>query len=93
MDQPMRHYLASAVGEEVKNEIDRGEDKFGPFHSLHEGIAILREEFLELENEVFWRSDKEKTDSVRSEAIQVAAVATRIAMMITAVPVELDDVV
>jgi len=89
MDKAMRRYLASAVAEEVKHEIDKGEDKFGPLHSLHEGIAVLREEFLELENEVFWRPDKDKTDSVREEAIQVAAVAVRMAMMISPVPVDL----
>ena len=91
MNKTLRRYLASAVAEEVKTEIDNGEDKFGPFHSLHEGIAVLREEVLELENEVFWRSDKDKTDSVREEAIQVAAVAMRIAMMISLVPVDLPD--
>ena len=91
MDKPMRRYLASAVAEEVKNEIDDGEEKFGAFHSLHEGIAVLREEMLELENEVFWRPDKEKTDSVREEAIQVAAVAVRLAMMISPVPVDLPN--
>ena len=91
MDKPMRRYLASAVAEEVKNEIDRAEEKFGSLHSLHEGIAVLREEVLELESEVFWRHDKEKTDSVREEAIQVAAVAVRMAMMLSPVPVDLPD--
>jgi hypothetical protein len=83
--------MASAVAEEVKHEIDRSEEAFGSFHSLHEGLAVLREEFLELENEVFWREDKAKTDSVRKEAIQTAAMAMRIVLMVSPVPVEVPD--
>ena len=79
--------MASAVAEEVKHEIDRSEEDFGPFHSLHEGLAVLREEYLEFENEVFWRTDKAETESVRNEAIQMAATAIRVAMMVSPVPV------
>ena len=92
MDKAMRRYMASAVAEEIKTEIDFGEEAFGPFHSLHEGIAILREEVLELENEVFWSEDKAQTESVRKEAIQVAAVATRIVMMVSPVPITVPEV-
>jgi len=79
--------MASAVAEEVKSEIDRSEEVFGPFHSLHEGLAVLREEYLEFENEVFWRTDQAETESVRKEAIQMAATAIRVAMMVSPVPV------
>jgi len=62
------------VTQDVVRELRRATAKFGPFVSGHEGIAILREEYLELEREVFWGKDSSK---VRAEAIQVAAMAIR----------------
>lgn len=47
----------------------------GPMCSAHEGMAVLREEFDELWDEV---KRKERTvDRMRQEAIQVAAMAIR----------------
>ena len=87
MTQSLRRYMASTVAEEVKHEIDRGDELFGPFHSLHEGLAVLREEYRELEDAIFWGVGLSgDTSGVRSEAIQVAAVAMRIAMMVSPVP-------
>lgn len=45
-----------------------------PFNSKHEGIAIIREEYLEAENEVFHGRDKWK---LRNELIQTAAMCVR----------------
>lgn len=86
-NQALQRYLASAVAEEVKTEIERSERKYGPFHSLHEGIAVLREEFQELENEIFWGVQKKgHTRGVRAEAVQTAAMAMRIAMTVSPSP-------
>ena len=88
----LRRYMASTIAEEVKREIDRSEEKYGPFHSLHEGLAVLREEYQELEQEIFWDYQRNgNTDNVRREALQVAAAAMRIAMQISPVPIDLPD--
>ena len=89
MNQPLRCYMASAIAEEVKREIDQCEEHCGPFHSLLEGLAALREEYNELEEAILWGvTESGDAKCVRSTAIQVAAVATRIAMMVSPVPVE-----
>lgn len=62
------------VTQDVVRELRRATAKFGAFASGHEGIAILREEYLELEREVFWGKHP---SNVRAEAVQVAAMAIR----------------
>lgn len=52
------------------------------FASEAEAIAVIREEYLELENEVFWgrkqsANEKEWKDKMRAEAVQLAAVCIR----------------
>lgn len=59
-----------------------------PFNSVHEGLAILREEYIELENEIFFGEKKVATKEVwkaniKKEAIQVACMAIRIAQELT----------
>lgn len=75
----MRRYVleadppAAEMLGEVFDELRRAEDKFGPFHSAHEGYAILLEEVDEL-----WQEIKHGTkDRVHDEAVQVAAMAIR----------------
>lgn len=85
-------YLVSKVVKEVNTEIEFGEDRFGPFHSLYEALAILREEYLETETAIFWEaSRKNDVNLVRKEAIQVAAVAIRLAVMLTPATREMFD--
>ena len=94
MTQSLRHYMASAIAEKVKEEIDKSESKYGPFHSLHEGLAVLREEYKELEEAIFWGvNETGNTQCVKNEAIQVAAMAMKIAMMVSPIPhdVSLED--
>jgi len=57
----------------VKEEYQFASDNFTPMASAHEGIAVIREEYLELELEVF-HGDAEKA---KAEAVQVAAMALR----------------
>lgn len=52
------------------------------FASQAEGIAVIREEFMELEQEVFWGKKKALTeqqwkDKMRAEAVQMVAMGIR----------------
>ena len=58
---------------EVEAELTRATGIFGPFASAHEGIAVIREEYLELEEAVFTNMGHH----ARKEAIQLAAMAVR----------------
>lgn len=59
--------------DEVAIELMRAQARFAPFASAHEGLAVIREEYLELEREIF-HGEGEKA---RAEAVQLAAMATR----------------
>ena len=61
---------------DVAWELSRARNKHPrPFLSAHEGIAIIREEYLEVEAEVF-HGDKTQ---VREELVQLAAMCQRMA--------------
>lgn len=64
--------------EEILNELDNATEKFGPFNSAHEGLAVIQEEFEEFKSAVFWGVDQtgEESDPI-DEAIQLAAMAIR----------------
>ena len=52
------------------------------FVSTSEGIAVIREEYLELEQEVFWGKKKALTeqqwkDKMRAEAVQMVSMGIR----------------
>jgi hypothetical protein len=49
--------------------------KFGPFHSAHEGFAVLKEEVDELWEEV--KAKKRDKKNLEKEATQVAAMGLR----------------
>ena len=59
----------------VKAEAQGAAKVYGPYTSSHEGLGVLTEEIRELENAIHGND----LESVRSEAIQVAAVAMRLA--------------
>jgi len=92
MYKPLRRYMISAIAEEVKHEIDKDIAEFGLFHSLHEGLSALRAEYVDLEQEVFQDyKNGDNTDNVRCQALQVAAVAMRIAMQMSLIPVNVPE--
>ena len=64
-----------AVIDEALYEAGHAEERYGPFTSAHEGYGVLAEEVAELLEAI--RSGR--LESVRAEAIQVAAVAMRLA--------------
>ena len=60
-------------------ELQRAQDRYPPMHSAHEGWAVIREEYLELEEALRMRQgDPERPVRVRAEALQVAAMALRL---------------
>ena len=68
--------------------MDKDIEELGLFHSLHEGLSALREEYQGLEQEVFQEyQNGDNTDNVRHQALQVAAVAMRLATQLSLVPV------
>jgi hypothetical protein len=64
----------STIIQEIVNELKSANQKFPPFNSSHEGLAILREEYLETEQAIF----HETSQRAREEAIQVAAMAVKL---------------
>lgn len=59
----------------IVGEATGAEKRYGPFHSSHEGFGVLAEEVAELLDAIR-ANDRE---AVEREAVQVAAVAYRIA--------------
>ena len=71
-------YLSCEHSQAIKDaaaELARARSKFGNFHSAHEGYAVILEELDELWREV--QSKGRTVESLRGEAIQVAAMAIR----------------
>lgn len=92
MYKPLRRYMISAIAEEVKHEVDKDIEASGLFHSLHEGLSALRDEFVELEQEVFQEyQNGGNTENVRRQALQIAAVAMRLVLLISPVPIDVPD--
>lgn len=64
--------------EEVHEEVIRAKELFpGDFPSEHHAIAVIREEYLELEHECFKNQKKYDREEMRKEAKQLAAMCIR----------------
>jgi NTP pyrophosphatase (non-canonical NTP hydrolase) len=67
---------------ELVNELDRAANEcgHGPFVSLHQGIAVIREEYLELEREVF----KKERDwqALRNELTHLGAMVIKFRLLL-----------
>lgn len=59
----------------VKTELDWATQTYGPFHSTHEGYAVILEELDEL-----WDDVRKHSGNDGKEAVQVAAMAIRFIM-------------
>jgi hypothetical protein len=64
----------------VRREADTAQRRYGDFASMHEAYGVLAEEMAELFEAVRLRQENaERPIAIRREAIQIAAVAMRIA--------------
>lgn len=73
---------ASEIDATIRQEIELAERRYGDFSSTHEAYGVLAEEMAELLEAI--RSNK--SESIREECVQVAAVATRFAYCLNSVP-------
>jgi len=65
---------------DVREELERATSIHGPFYSPHEGYAVLLEEVDELWDEIKKGKGRSLSYKGMTEAIQVAAMAMRLAM-------------
>ncbi len=66
--------------DDVAAEAARAQERYGDFASMHEAYGVLAEEVAELFDAVRLRQgDKSRGEAIRREALQVAAVALRMA--------------
>lgn len=67
--------MSSVFHDLVKKAKKANQAKFPRFRSAHEGLALIREEYMELEQEVFRREAKRKGDPLRflNELVDLAA--------------------
>jgi hypothetical protein len=61
----------------VLNELNVETQLHGPFHSAHEGYAVIKEELDELWDEIKLKRSERNPVNLREEAVQVAAMAIR----------------
>lgn len=67
----------------IAQEHTRAVSKFGAFHNAHEGWGVIREEYLELEDEIRKKQKDYEFDKMRKEAMQLGAMALRFMIDIT----------
>lgn len=60
--------LQASTVEAIRIEMESIPEKYQkPFNSVHEGLAVLREEYVELENEIFFGEKRAKEHSYTNE--------------------------
>ena len=75
--------MADVLRNELREAIDRArvaQEIYGDFASMHEAYGVLAEEFAELLEAIRIRRDSShRPQDIRNEALDIAAVALRIA--------------
>jgi hypothetical protein len=71
--------LASPFLRDLCAELLRAEAHHAPLHSLHEAYAVIAEELDELWDQVRLKRDKRDAWMIRTELLQIAAMAWRTA--------------
>ena len=67
----------------IADEHDRAVGKFSAFHNAHEGWGVIREEYLELEEEIRKKQSDYDLNKMRREAMQLGAMALRFIIDLT----------
>jgi len=67
----------------IKEEYEEATIKFDRFHNAHEGWGVIREEYLELEDEIRKKQKDYDIDQMRREAIHLGAMALRFMVDVT----------
>ena len=80
MSKTVETQFPFATISDVETEVTKAESKFPPFHSAHEGISVIREEFEELWDHV--KADTGYSHEAYKEATQLAAMAVRYMRMV-----------
>lgn len=73
-------FLVRAAWNDIHIEHARATAMWPPMRSPHEGLSILQEEVFELQQEVYKKPNKRDLFAMRTEAIQIAAMAWRFAI-------------
>ena len=64
--------LNKSTSEAIRIEMESIPKKYQkPFNSVHEGLAVLREEYIELENEIFFGEKKAKDHPYAKEPFPI----------------------
>lgn len=82
----MEHTVTEQFNQAILKEYMRASEKFGPFRSPHEGIAVIHEEFEELWGEIKKKQTDRSLVLMREECIQLGAMALR--FLVDLCPVE-----
>lgn len=67
-----------SVSIDIADETYKAIDDYPPFHSAHEGWAVIEEESIELRDEIFIKQGERDWGKMRHEAIQTAAMCLRL---------------
>jgi hypothetical protein len=62
----------------IQVEYKKATEQFKPFNSFHEALAVLLEEYTELQAEIFKKPDEWDVEKIIEEAAQVGAMALRL---------------
>jgi hypothetical protein len=70
--------IGNELAEQLDDSLFKAIKKHKPFHTAHEGYAVILEELDELWDEVkAWQPDDNRKEQMRKEALHIAAMAIR----------------